>query len=114
MVAIRRAETLAGRFHDVEVGMIKDWMVFDDSVDPLAVVMLAMKTLESWPVDAVMVTSSGLSDAEVSVLKRVGFWQREDLRMSFFAHPSSPLAGDEFRQRDAWHCTEADADGFFL
>lgn len=110
-----RPALLRDRFENVTIGAVKDWMSFDEeAVDALSLALLGLRELIGWGVDVLMVVSTGFDEADTRALRKLGFAPRDPLRTVFFAHPSSPLAADEYRRQESWWLPWANDDGLFL
>ena len=104
---------LSGRFKGVQLGAMQDWRIFDeDKVDVVSMALAATAEFFAWGGDAFMAVLPG--DENGRVMRRLGYGSSDPLYTLFHADPSSPLAGDEFKQQRAWRFTAAEADGLFI
>jgi GNAT superfamily N-acetyltransferase len=100
----------SGRFRHVRRGSMRDWGIFDEGkADALSIALLATHEFFDWGGDAFKAVLP--DDGDGHVLRRLGFGAAESLCTVFHADPSSPLAGDEFKEQRAWRFTPAEADG---
>ncbi len=99
-------------FRNVMLGSLKDWGIFDTAkVDLLGVILLAVRELLAWGVDAVEVCVA--DDDTNRALRRLGLVHKGDLHMIFSASNNSPLSGDEYKSQSNWWITPAEGDNFY-
>ena len=113
LVQRRRWPVLRERFRGVLLGSVREWGAFDESkLDLATLYRLAAREALELGVDAVYLTVP--DPAAGAELHRRGYGSVQPLRTVYYAHPSSPLAGQEFRDVRAWRTTAAEADGLLI
>jgi hypothetical protein len=104
---------LSGRFKGVRLGSMRDWGILDDDkADVVSLAQAAADEFFGWGGDALMAVLPG--DDTGRAMKRLGYGTTDPLYTLFHADPSSPLAGDEFKDQRAWHFTSGEADGLLI
>jgi len=103
-----------GRFRNLMLGSIKEWMVVDpERISDFELLLLA--TRELFLDDRLDAIEVCLPDEALGPsLRRLGFMRKGDLKLLFKAGPKSPLAHEKYRNRSAWWFRPADGDNFFF
>lgn len=102
-----------GRWKDVVMGSVKDWMTFDaDAVTDAQLVALAIVELIKRDVDAIDVC---VADPGVGYsLRLCGMVRMGDMHVMFRPVRGTPLAEAEYRDVRAWRLRPADGDYFLF
>ncbi len=109
----RHSSAGGGRFKDVVMGSVKDWMTFDPGVVTDAqLVRLAIRELLRREVDAIDVCAA---EPEVgAAVRRCGFRRMGAMHVVFRPAAGTPLARPELHDLRAWRIRPADGDYFLF
>ncbi|HUV41738.1 MAG TPA: GNAT family N-acetyltransferase [Sedimentisphaerales bacterium] len=99
-------------YRNVLLGSLKDWGIFDAAkVDLLGIILLAVRELLAWGVDAVEVCVTDRQTGKA--LRRLGLVHKGNLHMIYSASDNSALSGDEYKSQANWRITPAEGDNFY-
>jgi hypothetical protein len=98
-------------FRNLHLGSLQDWAAFDPALRFEHVVLLAVRELFKWNVDAVEVCVPG--DESAVRLGRLGFVRIGSMFIHVNASKDSPLRARQFETPAAWRLRPAEGDNFF-